>query len=294
MGQALAQKYPEAASIYAQADQILGYKLSQLCFEGPEDLLTRTDNAQPALLTTSLAHLKVLQTYYPEVIGSQAPLFAAGHSLGEFSALVAVGALDFADALRLVRKRGQLMDAAGKGDAETNGGGSGMVAVIGGDDALLENLARETGTEIANYNSPGQTAISGTREALARFTAEAPKYGIKKVIPLAVSAAFHSSLMKPMADELGRAVAATTFHPATIAVISNVNAQPLPLADSAAYKEELTLQTYNPVRWVETVQTMYQGGVRRFVEIGTSKVLAGLIKRIAKDVQIVNSEDILK
>jgi [acyl-carrier-protein] S-malonyltransferase len=294
MGQALAQKYPEAASIYAQADQILGYKLSQLCFEGPEDLLTRTDNAQPALLTTSLAHLKVLQTYYPEVLGSQAPLFAAGHSLGEFSALVAVGALDFADALRLVRKRGQLMDAAGKGDAESNGGGSGMVAVIGGDDALLENLARETGTEIANYNSHGQTAISGTREALARFTAEAPKHGIKKVIPLAVSAAFHSSLMKPMAAELGRAVAATTFQPATIAVISNVNAQPLPLADSAAYKDELTLQTYNPVRWVETVQTMYQGGVRRFVEIGTSKVLAGLIKRIAKDVQIVNSEDILK
>lgn len=291
MGKALADRYSEIAALFEEADRVLGYSLSQLCFEGPQDLLTRTDNAQPALLTVSVAHLKVLQAYYPPILGVQAPLFTAGHSLGEYSALVAAGAIEFGDALKLVRERGRLMNEAGGG---TTAEGSGMVAVIGGDDALLEELARETGTEIANYNSPGQTAVSGTRSALERFTQAAAQRGIKRVIALPVSAAFHSSLMRPMSEELGRMVAATPFEAATVPVVSNVTAQPLPLNSPAAYKEELTMQTYNPVRWVESVRTMYNGGVRRFIEIGPGKVLAGLIKRIEKDIEILNSEDILK
>ena len=296
MGKALAHRYPEIAALYQEADEILGYKISELCFEGPNDLLTRTDNAQPALLTTSLAHLKILQTYHQTELGANSLMFTAGHSLGEFTALVAAGALDFSDALKLVRERGRLMDEAGKGEISTTGqvGGSGMVAVIGGDDALLEELARETGTEVANYNSPGQTAISGTHQALARFTEAATKRGVKRVIPLQVSAAFHSSLMRPMAEQLGQMVAVTNFKPANVPVVSNVTGLPLPLDDIASYKQELTFQTYNPVRWVESIRTMHQAGVRRFVEIGPGKVLAGLIKRIERDAEILNSEDILK
>lgn len=289
MGKALATKYSEVARLYAEADDVLGYKISELCFEGPEDLLTRTDNAQPALLVTSLAHLTALQNHFGDELGGQ-PLFAAGHSLGEYTALVAAGVLEFGDALKLVHERGRLMNEAGQGD----GDGSGMLAVIGGDDALLEEIARETGTEIANYNSPGQTAVSGTKQALVKFSQEATKRGIKKVIPLSVSAAFHSSLMRPVAEELGQLVATTFFRTAQFQIVSNITAQPLPLNDAAAYKEELTVQTYKPVRWVDSVRTMRNGGVQRFIEIGPGKVLAGLIKRIEKDVQILNSEDILK
>ncbi|HEX2916179.1 MAG TPA: ACP S-malonyltransferase [Chloroflexia bacterium] len=290
MGRELAQKYPAIADLYSQADSILGYSISKLCFDGPEDQLTRTDNAQPALLLTSIAHLRVLQTYSPEIL-DQPPLFVAGHSLGEYTALVAAGALSLEDALKLVRLRGNLMNEAGLGE---NGAGSGMVAVIGADDELLEKLASENGAEVANYNSPGQTAISGTTEALARFTEAAKAAGVKRVIPLPVSAAFHSSLMKPMANKLGEAIEATSFQPASVPVVSNVTAQPLPLDDNAALKQELITQTYNPVRWVESVRTMYTGGATRFIEIGAGKVLAGLIRRIEKGVEVLNSEDLVK
>ncbi len=290
MGQELANKHAQIAELYAHADQVLGFSISKLCFEGPEDLLTRTDHAQPALLLTSLAHLQALQLTQPDALG-EPPLFVAGHSLGEYTALVACGALAFEDALRLVRERGRLMNEAGQGDS---GGGSGMVAVIGADDGLLEELARQTGAEVANYNSPGQTAISGTAQVLARFTEAARAAGVKRVIPLPVSAAFHSSLMRPMAAELGRAIAATSFRAARFPVVSNVTAQPLPLQDNAALKLELTSQTYSPVRWVESVQTMFAGGATTFIEIGPGKVLTGLIKRIEKAAQAVTSEELLK
>jgi [acyl-carrier-protein] S-malonyltransferase len=289
MGRELARRYPEIAELYAYADEILGYRLSQLCFEGPEDLLTRTDNAQPALLLTSIAHLRVLEKTQPEILDNP-PLFVAGHSLGEYTALVASGALSLEDALKLVRYRGELMNTAGQGE----GGGSGMVAVIGADDAVLEELAQKTGAEIANYNSPGQTAVSGTKEALARFAEAAKGAGVKRVIPLPVSAAFHSSLMRSMAATLGEAIAKTTFRPANFAVVSNVTAQPLPLDDAAALQTELTTQTYSPVRWVESVRTMYDGGATRFLEIGVGNVLGGLIRRIEKSAEIVQSADLLK
>jgi [acyl-carrier-protein] S-malonyltransferase len=290
MGYELAQKYPEIAELYSRADEVLGFSLSGLCFDGPEAELTRTDNAQPALLVTSLAHLKAIQLRQPEAL-DEPPLFVAGHSLGEYTALVANGSLKFEDALKLVRERGRLMNQAGQGES---GGGSGMVAVIGADDNQLEDLARQTGVEVANYNSPGQTALSGTSEALARFTLAAKEAGIKRVIPLPVSAAFHSTLMRPMAAELGKLIGEITFSPARFPLVSNVTAQPLPLDDAAALRQELTVQTYSPVRWVESVRTMYNGGATRFVEIGTGKVLGGLIKRIEKSVEVVNSEEVLK
>lgn len=290
MGKALAQNFPEIAELYTQADEALGYSLSGLCFEGPEADLTRTDNAQPALLVTSLAHLKALRLTQPDLL-DEPPLFAAGHSLGEYTALVANGSLDFEDALRLVRERGRLMNQAGQGES---GGGSGMVAVIGADDAQLEEMARQYGVEVANFNSPGQTALSGTTESLARFTEAAKAAGIKRVIPLPVSAAFHSSLMRPMAAELGQLIKGINFTPARFPVVSNVTAQPLPLNDAAALQQELVVQTYSPVRWVESVRTMFAGGATRFVEIGTGKVLGGLIKRIEKSAEVVNSDEVLK
>jgi [acyl-carrier-protein] S-malonyltransferase len=289
MGKELAQNFSEIAELYNQADAALGFSLSRLCFDGPETELTRTDNAQPALLVTSLAHLKAIQLRQPAIL-DEPPLFVAGHSLGEYTALVANGALKFEDAIKLVRERGRLMNQAGQG----SGAGSGMVAVIGADDAQLEELARQNGVEIANYNSPGQTALSGTTEGLARFTQAAKDAGIKRVIPLPVSAAFHSGLMRPMAAELGQLISQITFSPARSPVVSNVTAQPLPLDDPAALQQELTVQTYSPVRWVESVRTMFAGGATRFVEIGTGKVLAGLIRRIEKGAEVVNSEDLLK
>ncbi|MEI6045707.1 MAG: ACP S-malonyltransferase [Chloroflexota bacterium] len=291
MGKALAEKYPEVAELYAEADRVLGFSLSTLCFQGPEEELTRTDNAQPAILVTSLAHLAVLQHYFPDSLGDTPPLYLAGHSLGEYTALVASGALDFSNAVRLVHQRGLLMNDVSKDDhGQPN---TGMVAVLGGNDALLEELARQTGTEVANYNSPGQIAISGTYEALARFTEAAKSKGIKRVIPLSVSAAFHSSLMRPMAEKLGHMIVATDFKAAHTPVVSNVTAQSLPLNDALALKLELTTQTYSPVRWVESVVTMYAGGATRFIEIGPGKVLAGLIKRIEKSAETLNSETII-
>lgn len=283
MGKDLAARFPEVAALYAEADTALGFSLSKICWEGPEELLTRTDNAQPAILVTSLAHLKILQNSFSEKLGQ--PLFVAGHSLGEYTALVAAGVLGFTDAVRLVYRRGQLMNEAGKGS-------SGMVAVIGGDDALLEDLCRQSGAEMANYNSPGQTAISGTKEALARFTELAKGNAIKKVIPLPVSAAFHSSLMRSMAEELSQAIAGVEFRAAKTPVVSNVTTKPLTSADEI--KQELVLQTYNPVRWVESVRAMYAGGTTTFIEVGPGKVLSGLIKRIEKEAQLLNSEEILK
>lgn len=292
MGFTLAQKYPEIAALYTQADEVLGYSLSGLCFEGPEAELTRTDNAQPALLVTSLAYLKAIRLSQPDAL-DEPPLFVAGHSLGEYTALVANGSLKFENALKLVRERGRLMNQAGQGES---GAGSGMVAVIGADDNQLEEMARQYGVEVANYNAPGQTALSGTTEGLARFTQAAKEagIGIKKVIPLPVSAAFHSTLMRPMAVELGKLIAEINFSPAQFPLVSNVTAQPLPLDDAAALQQELTVQTYSPVRWVESVRTMYAGGATRFVEIGTGKVLGGLIKRIEKSAEVFNSEDVLK
>ena len=291
MGQDLYQTYPEAYTVFAEADETLGFALSKLCFEGPGDVLTDTINAQPAILTTSIACLRVLET----VVGNAqadlpSPLFVAGHSLGEYSALVAAGSLTFADAVRLTRERGRLMKEAGD-----RAPGS-MAAVLNLEAPLLEDICQaaseETGgiVQVANYNSPGQIAISGDKETLEKAMELAKERGARRVIPLAVSAAFHSPLMDCIVDEFRQAVEAAPLKEAVIPVVANVNARPL--AKVEEIREELVQQLTSPVRWTESVQYMIEQEVTTFVEIGPKAVLTGLIKRIDKSVKTVNVGDV--
>jgi len=282
MGGDLAGAFPAVARLYAQADDLLGTPLSRLCFEGPEEALTQTINAQPALLTTSVAVLLALggsldaagRLHLP-------PRFVAGHSLGEYSAVVAAGALTFPEALRLVRERGRLM-----GDARSGS----MAAVMGLDEAVLEEVCRKAGEGsalvIANYNSPGQLVLSGASEALQRAMAEARARGAQRVIPLKVSAAFHSPLMQEAAAGLSQAVARAEFSPARIPVVANASAVPIRAPEEI--RSELVAQVCSPVRWTAGVLTMGKQGARHFLEIGPGKVLAGLVRRILPEAEVGN------
>jgi [acyl-carrier-protein] S-malonyltransferase len=301
MGRDLYAESAAARGIFELADATLGFALTRLCFEGPEDALTATENAQPALVTVSAALLAVLQeTQRNKESGRQADdvaslslspalpvsvAFAAGHSLGEYSALVAAGALDFPTALRLVRRRGELMAEAREG---------GMAAIIGIDEASLEQLCLEVSAEdapvvIANYNSPGQLVISGAGTAVERACALAKERGAKRAMPLKVSAAFHSPLMRAAAEGLAAAVEQAAIVDARTPVISNVTAEPL--IQAAAIRRELIAQVTSPVRWIASAQRMAADGVDTFVEIGPGSVLTGLIKRIVLDARLVNVSD---
>ncbi|MBI5649882.1 MAG: ACP S-malonyltransferase [Chloroflexi bacterium] len=280
MAQDLVATYPEARAVFDQADAALGFALSQICFAGPDALLTDTINAQPALVTHSIAALRVLQTIDPGAI----PAFTAGHSLGEYSALVASGALDFADAVKLVRERGRLMKQAG----ETMPGA--MAAVIGLDDAALKAVCDEAGAQIANHNAPGQIVISGAKDALDRAIALAKERGARRVVPLAVSIASHSRLMEPAAREFANAVNATPMRVPQIPVISNVTA--LPLTNVDAIRIELVAQLTSSVLWTKSVEYIIAQGVTKFVELGPKDVLAGLIRRINKDAHAVSVGDV--
>jgi [acyl-carrier-protein] S-malonyltransferase len=302
MGRDLYEASPAARAIFDQADATLGFALTQLCFEGPDEALTATENAQPALLTVSMALLAVLaegqgakETSGQVNVGSSSwspslpvsPSFMAGHSLGEYSALVAAGALDFPTALRLVRRRGELMAAAHDG---------GMAAIIGMDEPPLEQICHDISAEgapvvIANYNSPGQLVISGAVSALEQAGARAKAQGAKRVLPLKVSAGFHSPLMRGASEGLAAAIAQVTIVDARVPVISNVAAEPLMLAD--AIRRELIDQVTSPVRWIASVRHMAAAGVDTFVEVGPGNVLTGLIKRIAPDAQLVNVKDLV-
>ena len=284
MGKALYDAHPEVRALYDAADRALGYPISGLCFNGPTDTLQQTNHAQPALLVTELAHLQALKLrpgWDP-----RPPLFVAGHSLGEYAALVAAGALQFADALNLVAERGRLMQQAG-----SVGGPTGMAAVIGLDDAALGEVCREAGVDIANLNAPGQVVISGPLEALEAASALARQRGARRVVPLQVSAAFHSRWMRPMSEHLAQAIAATPITDPSLPVVANVTARPV--ASAAEIRQLLAAQTYSPVRWVESVQHMASQGVDTFIEIGPGKVLTGLVKRIVPDAQAQASEDLL-
>jgi [acyl-carrier-protein] S-malonyltransferase len=282
MGQALAAAYPAARATFAEADEVLGFTLSDICFAGPADVLTDTRNAQPAILTTSIAAWRVLRAVHPEQPG---PLCVAGHSLGEYSALVAAGALAFADAVRLTRARGNLMAQAG-----TDAPGS-MAAVLKLEDEQVAALCRQAAVEsgdvvqVANYNSPGQVVISGGTAGVAAATALAKAAG-GRVMPLAVSIAAHSALMAPAAREFADRVAGTPLHTPHTPVIGNVGAAALTTAD--AIRTELVAQLTSPVRWTESVQQMIAGGANRFVEFGPGTVLAGLVKRIDANVEVLN------
>lgn len=269
MGRDWIEQFPEARALLAEADSILGFPLSALMFQGPESVLTDTVNAQPALLVHSIAVLRALCAARPELKAA----IVAGHSMGEYSALVAAGAIEFGDALRLVRVRGESMKAAG----EQHPGA--MAAILGLDDQALEAICRDVGqVQVANYNSPGQTVISGEKEALDRALALAKGRGARRAVPLAVSIAAHSALMIPAAERLGPAVRNTPFRVPAIPVISNITAAPL--AGVEEIREELVAQLTSPVQWVRSIQYMAAQGVSEFLEIGPKDVLAGLVRRI--------------
>jgi [acyl-carrier-protein] S-malonyltransferase len=278
MGQDLAQAYPVARDTFAEADDVLGFALSTLCFEGPEEALNDTLNTQPALFAASMAAWRALHS-----AGWSVPAaFAAGHSMGEYTALAAAGALTFADGLRLVRERGRLMKEAG----ERSPGG--MAAVLQVEAKALDDIclraSQETGkvVQVANYNSPGQIVISGDNQALEVAMQLAQAAGARRVVRLAVSIAAHSPLMAVIADEFRRAVEATPIRPPQTPVVANVTARPLTSADDI--RNEMVAQLTCSVRWIESVETMAAQGVTHFIEIGPKEVLTGLVRRIDKNV----------
>lgn len=279
MGEDLVQTYDQARAIFEQADETLGFGLSKLCFQGPEADLTDTINAQPALLTHSLAALAVLKAH-----SGARPSFTAGHSLGEYSALVAAGALDFTSALKLVRERGRVMKQAGERAPGA------MAAVIGMDDTALEAVCAEAGVQIANYNSPGQIVISGAKPALERAAALAKERGAKRVLLLAVSIASHSRLMESAAEEFAASVAATPIQTPLVPVISNVTATPL--ASAREIQQDLVAQLTSSVQWLRSIEYIVAQGATDFVELGPKDVLAGLIRRIDKGVHAVSVGDV--
>ncbi|MHB1005143.1 MAG: ACP S-malonyltransferase [Chloroflexota bacterium] len=275
MGRSLWDASDAARTVLRQADDVLGFSLTRLCFEGPEDELRETKNAQPAIFAVSLAALACVR----ELLGEEpVPDFVAGHSLGEFTALVAAGALTFADGLRLVRRRGELMSAANKHRPGT------MAAVLGGTDADVEAACREASTRfagvvvVANYNSAGQTVISGEPQAVACAGELAKAKGAKRVVPLSVSAAFHSPLMDFAQVPFAGAVADCAWSDPRVCLVANVSGLPLHTANEV--REDVTRQIVSPVRWSASLAHMAQHGVDLMVEVGPGQVLSGLAKRV--------------
>jgi len=283
MGKSLAANFTIARETFAEADDTLGFALSRVCFEGPLDELTLTANTQPALLTASWAMTRVFR----ETAGLT-PAWAAGHSLGEFSALVAAGALRFADAVRLVHERGRAMQEA------VPPGVGGMAAILGldlaGVQAACEAAAQTQVVAPANLNGDNQIVIAGHREAVERAGALAKERGARRVVPLSVSAPFHCALMQPAAERLRRALSSLEISPLAIAVISNVEARPY--AGAAAVKDLLVRQVVSPVRWDESVKELERLGCTAAVEVGPGKVLCGLVKRIAPTIRCVAGDDL--
>ena len=280
MGYELCNGSPEARVIFEEADEALGFHLSKLCFEGPEDELRQTINAQPAIFTMSIACLKAASV----MNNISEPTFVAGHSLGEYTALIAADVLDFADGIRIVRERGRLMQEAGIKQP------GGMAAIIGLDVESLEEVCIETSAEIANMNCSGQIVISGTKEAIARSMDLAKSRGAKRVVPLQVSGAFHSTLMRPAVEGMTQVISEVNLRPPTVPIIANSTAKPVTSVDEV--KEELIQQICNCVKWQPSVEYMVNGGISTFVEIGPGQVLSGLIKRISSDVTVHNMNDI--
>jgi [acyl-carrier-protein] S-malonyltransferase len=277
MGRALRDAYPESRAVFDEVDEALGYGLSKLCFEGPDTELTLPANAQPAILATSVAALRALEARSP-----LRPIAVAGHSLGEYSALVAAGALGLADAVRLVHMRGKFMQ-----DAVPTGAGA-MAAIIGlsaGDvAAVCGEAAGPDVVSAANLNGAGQTVIAGHKDAVDRACLAAKARGAKLVKLLAVSAPFHCALMQPAADRLASELARVDVKAPEVPVVSNVEAKPN--QDAARVKDLLARQVTAPVRWEESVQCLAGLGVEAVVELGAGNVLGGLVRRIAPDIAV--------
>jgi [acyl-carrier-protein] S-malonyltransferase len=281
MGRALADAFPICAATFAEADEALGEPISRLCFEGPEDRLLLTENAQPAILAVSTAACRLLVSL------GLAPSFVAGHSLGEYSAHVAAGTLSFADALRIVRRRGRYMQ-----EAVPVGEGA-MAAILGLDAAKIEQACEEAAdgqvVSPANLNAPGQVVIAGARDAVARAGERARALGAKRVIPLAVSAPFHCVLMQRAADRLAPELRAVRYADPRVPVVANVDAEPRREGQPAI--EALIRQMASPVRWEDSVRRLASEGVRTYVEVGPGTVLSGLVKKIDRDAAVFSVED---
>lgn len=281
MGKELVENFPVARRIFEEADEALGFSISGLCFSGPEEELKLTQNTQPAILTVSVAGLRVLS----EETGLR-PVILAGHSLGEYAALVAAGAIQFADAVRTVRFRGRFMQ-----EAVPPGQGS-MAAIMGLEAPAVEEICRQAAQgEVvapANFNSSWQIVISGHAGAVSRAVDYALKKDAKKAVMLAVSAPFHCSLMKPAAEKLAGVLADVPVSPLHVPVVSNADAKPYPSQD--AIKALLVKQVDHPVRWEESMGEFVARGVKAVIEIGPGKVLTGLMKRISREVKTANLE----
>jgi [acyl-carrier-protein] S-malonyltransferase len=281
MGKDLAANFAESRTVFEEADAALGFSISQLCFEGSEDALKLTENTQPAILTVSVAAYRALAAR-----GIQ-PDFAAGHSLGEYSALVAAGALEFSEAVKLVRKRGRYMQEA------VPAGEGAMAAILGLSPAdVAEVCKKAAGREVvspANLNSPEQTVIAGHAAAVKRSVEIASQSGAKRAVILAVSAPFHCTLLTPAQERLEPDLRAVKFRALHFPVITNVDAEAITSGDEA--RESLVRQVTMPVRWLESVREMIEQGVSIFVEVGPGKVLSGLLRQIDRSVRCFNVEN---
>jgi [acyl-carrier-protein] S-malonyltransferase len=283
MGRELYESSPAARAVFDQADATLGFPLSKLCFEGPEEELRDTINAQPAILTVSIACLAALRERWERLGRLVTPLFVAGHSLGEYTALVAAGVLDFVDALRLVRERGRLMKEAG----EHHPGG--MAAVVGLDESVVAEICREAASEgiiaMANANSPGQVVLSGELPALAKAMELARQRGAKKVQRLSISIASHSPLMQRAAQQLAELIGHVRLRDPQVPIVANITGQVLTTAEEI--KAELVEHLCGPVQWSQSVIEMVNNGVGTFIEIGPGAVLSGLVRRVRHDAQAI-------
>jgi len=286
MGRDVYEQHASAANLYKEANDVLGYDLSSLIFHGPEEELRLTVNTQPALLTTSCAYLTLLKQS-----GLQAD-YVAGHSLGEYSALVCAGVLSFEDAVRTVRLRGEFMEQA------VPAGIGSMAAVLGAERDALDSLCKQVSdqvgaVEMANINCPGQIVVSGSAQGVQAIVEQAKEIGAKRVIPLEVSGPFHSSLMQPAAEKLREVLATAVMHDADIPVVANVTARPITTADNI--RQLLVDQVVSPVLWEDSINWLISQGVDTFVEIGSGSVLTGLIRKIDRSVKVytVNSVEAL-
>lgn len=284
MGRDLADAEPAAARVFKLANEVVGYDLARLCFEGPREALDDTATTQPALFATSIACFEA----FLERAGDPVAQVAAGHSVGEYAALVAAGALDFEDGLRLVEVRGLAMKSAGESRA------GGMAAILGLEDAAIEAIVQEidpagNALAVANYNCPGQVVISGAKRQVDRAGTLAKERGASRVVKLAVSVAAHSPLMEDALDPLRIAIEETTLTTAAVPVIGNITGEALLQPDEI--REELTQQLLRSVQWTWTMQRMLQDGVRTFVEVGPGRVLSGLVRRTDREARTLQVSD---
>ncbi|MEE8442122.1 MAG: ACP S-malonyltransferase [Dehalococcoidia bacterium] len=284
MGQDVYEKCSSARRIFDEAEQALGTPLKQIMFEGPAEELNRTINSQPAILMVSLACLAAAKEHAPTTIDDSHVHFMAGHSLGEYTALAAAGVLDVAETAWLVRERGRLMQEA----CDQYPGA--MAALLGLEEDVVEEVCRETGTQIANVNSPGQIVISGEPCNVKKAVELASARGAKRAIPLRVSGAFHSYLMGSALDGMVKALDSVKFRNPGVPVIANCTGKPLTAA--CEVKEELIQQLCGCVRWQDSISYMVDAGITSFIEFGPGRVLSGMVKRIADTAQITNVSDV--